>query len=71
MQYLSGIINSLKPHFPHVRKNHHNILVTQTLTGMRKLQGFIGTHHKCALTEDDLLSLLDHFTSGNLDDMLS
>src|SRR5882724_10841874 len=70
MQYLSGIINSLKPHFPHIRKNHHNILVTQTLTGMRKLQGFIGTHHKCALTEDDLLSLLDHFTSGNLDDML-
>jgi len=28
MQYLSGIINTLEPHFPHVRKNRHDILVT-------------------------------------------
>jgi len=28
MQYLSGIINSLKPHFPDIRANFHHILVT-------------------------------------------
>ena len=53
MQYLSGIINSVEPHFPNVR---HNILVTRTLAGMRKLRGFTGTHHKRALTEDDFFA---------------
>jgi len=37
---------------------------------MRNLRGFTGTYRKCALTEDNLLSLLDHFTSRNLDNLL-
>jgi len=60
MQYLSGIVNSLEPHFPNIRANCHHILMTRTLVGARKLWGFTGTQHKCALTEDDLLVLLMH-----------
>ena len=43
MQYLSGIVNSLEPHFPDVRHNRRSLLVTRTLAGMRKLRGFTGT----------------------------
>jgi len=70
MQYLSSIINSLKPYFPDVRKHRNHILVTCTLTGMRKLYGFTGTHCKCALIDDDLVLLLDTFTSSDLDDLM-
>jgi len=70
MQYLSGIINTLEPHFPHVRKNRHDILVTRTLAGMRKLRGFTGTHRKRALTEDDFTLTIRSFRIGNLEDLL-
>ena len=69
MQYLSGIINSLEPHFPYIRTNHHHILITQTLSGTRKLRGFTGTQCRCTLTEDDLLYLLNLPTT-DLDDLL-
>ena len=70
MQYLSGIINSLEPHFPNIRNTRQNILVTRTLMGMKKLRGFTGTHRKQALTEEDLHALLDLSTSNNLDDLV-
>ena len=70
MQYLSGIVNSLKPHFPDVRHNRWSLLVTRTLAGMRKLRGFTGTQRKRALTEDDLLVLLMTYNSEDLDDLL-
>jgi len=60
MKYLSGIVNSLEPHFPNIRANCHHILMTWTLVGARKLWGFMGTQHKCTLTEDNLLLLLSH-----------
>src|SRR5882724_5078912 len=70
MQYLSSIINSLEPYFPDVRKHRNHTLVTHTLVGMRKLWGFTGTTRKRALTNDDLVLLLDAFTSSDLDDLV-
>src|SRR5882672_5119455 len=69
-QYLSGIVNSLEPYFPDVRKNRHSVLITRTLAGMHKLRGFTGTHQKQALTEDDLLLLQLTYDSTNLNDLL-
>jgi len=69
-QYLSGIVSSLKPHFPNVREIQNGLLVSQTLVSMCKLCGFLGTKHKCALTEDDLNIILNQFTHGNLNDLL-
>src|SRR5882724_9338012 len=70
MQHLSGTVNSLEPHFPKIRNTRQSVIVTCTLTGMKKLRGFTGTHRKCALTEDDLLTLLDKFDSQDLNDLL-
>jgi len=53
-QYLSGIVSSLEPHFPNVHESRNGLLVSCTLAGMQKLQGFTGTTCKHALTEDDL-----------------
>ena len=69
MQYLSGITNSLELHFPDIRTNRCHVLVTRTLAGTWKLQGFTGTQCKCAITEDDLLYLLSH-PLKDLDDLL-
>ena len=46
MQYLSGIINSLEPYFPNVRKHRQHTLVTQSLAGMTKLPSYSGTYCK-------------------------
>ena len=70
MQYLSGIVNSLEPCFPDVRNNCPSILVTRMLAGMRKLCGFMGTQCKCALTEDDLITLFSSFDPTDLNDIV-
>src|SRR5882724_1070767 len=36
-QYISGIISSLKPHFPNVHDIHNGLLMSHTLAGIRKL----------------------------------
>jgi len=51
-------------------KNRHHILITRTLAGMMKLRGYTGTHRKRALTKDDLMSLLNTFTSPDLDNLV-
>jgi hypothetical protein len=70
VQYLSGIVNALEPHFPNVRLVRHGSLVKRTLDGMRKLRGHVGTTRKRALTEEDMHKLLHLSNSNNLDDLL-
>jgi hypothetical protein len=37
--YLSGIVNQLEPHFPHVRQSRHSLLVKRTVQGALRLLG--------------------------------
>ena len=64
-QYLSGIVSSLEPHFPNIRNICNGLLVSRTLTGIRKLCGFTGTSCKHALTEDDLNLILMSLNSAD------
>jgi len=60
--YLSGIVNQLEPHFPHVRQNRNSHLVKRTLQGTLKICGR-PVLRKQALSRDDLhrvLSSLAH-----------
>ena len=69
-QYLSGIVSSLKPHFPNVHDIWNGLLISRMLAGIHKLCRFTGTSHKRVLTEDDLNLNLMSFNSSNLDDLL-
>jgi hypothetical protein len=59
--YLSGICNTLEPHFPSFRKIRHDNLVKRTLAGMKKLRGSAGPN---------LLLLLARFNTGEYEDKL-
>jgi hypothetical protein len=68
--YLSGIVSTLKPHFPDVRKNRALALVSRTLTGCVKMRGS-ATARKSPLTGSDLRQLLTLYgSSSNYDDLL-
>src|SRR5882724_937315 len=68
--YLSGICNSLEPHFPNVHKTHLDPLVVHTLAGMKKLRGGQAPCHRRPLTEDDLFALFAWFDTGEYNDCL-
>ncbi|KAF8586315.1 hypothetical protein K439DRAFT_1292364, partial [Ramaria rubella] len=68
--YLSGICNTLEPHFPNVRTIRSSLLVTRSLDGMKKLRGSDPPHQKQPLSEDNLLSLLSQYNSISHDDLL-
>jgi len=68
--YLSGICNSLEPHFPNVRKIRLDPLVVCTLTGMKKLRRGQAPCRRCPLTEDDLFALFSQFNTGEYNDCL-
>ncbi|KAF8586402.1 hypothetical protein K439DRAFT_1646287 [Ramaria rubella] len=68
--YLSGICNTLEPHFPNVRTIRSSLLVTRSLDGMKKLRGSDPPHQKQPLSEDSLLSLLSQYNSISHDDLL-
>ena len=51
--YLSGIAHQLEPHFPDICRARASYLVKCTLHGCKRLKG-TATHHKQALTLDDL-----------------
>jgi len=70
MQYISGIVNSFEPYFPDIQKHWNHILITCTLTGMKKLHGYMGTHHNWALTEEDLVLFLNTFISLDLENLV-
>ncbi|KAG1815668.1 uncharacterized protein BJ212DRAFT_1230974, partial [Suillus subaureus] len=56
--YLSGIINQLEPHFPHVRQSQNSLLVKWTLQGALCLLGHL-VSQKEPLRWDDLLHVLN------------
>jgi len=66
--YLSGICNTLEPHFPHIRKIRLDPLVVQTLSGMKKLRGGHAPCHHHPLTKEDLILLLARYDTDNYDD---
>jgi len=68
--YLSGICNSLEPHFPDVRKIRLDPLVVRMLAGMKKLHGGQTVRRRCPLTEEDLIALFARFDTGDYDDCL-
>src|SRR5882724_4527702 len=68
--YLSGICNSLEPHFPDVRKIRLDPLVVRMLAGMKKLRGGQTVRHRCPLTKEDLIALFARFGTGDYDDCL-
>jgi hypothetical protein len=55
--YLSGIVNQLEPHFPHVRQSRHSPLVKRTVQGALRLLGR-PVLRKQPLLRDDLLRVL-------------
>src|SRR5882724_3062938 len=68
--YLSGICNTLEPHFENVQKVHLHPVVTQILSRMKKMRRNIAFKRKCALMSSDLEALFDHYDSGEHDDTL-
>jgi hypothetical protein len=68
--YLSGICHQLEPYFPSVRNIRNSMLCKRTLAGCKRLRG-VATVRKRALTIDDLLLVINHY-SGPLshDDLL-
>ncbi|KAF8576080.1 hypothetical protein K439DRAFT_1263413, partial [Ramaria rubella] len=68
--YLSGICNTLEPHFPDVSNIHNGLLVTHCLDGMKKLRGSDPPLQKCPPSFNNLHSLLHHFNSSSHDDIL-
>jgi hypothetical protein len=68
--YISGICNTLEPHFPHVRSARNSPLVSRSLAGMRKLRGSPVSLQKRALTPDDLSALLAAFVAPSHDNFL-
>jgi hypothetical protein len=68
--YLSGICNQLEHHFPQVRQARNSRLVTNTLTGCKRLMGS-PTTRKQPLTRAHLRTLHTHYsTSPTHDDCL-
>jgi hypothetical protein len=55
--YLSGIVNQLEPHFPHVRQSRHSPLVKRTVQGALRLFGR-PMLRKQPILRDDLLRVL-------------
>ncbi|KIK32344.1 hypothetical protein CY34DRAFT_101701 [Suillus luteus UH-Slu-Lm8-n1] len=68
--YLSGIVNRLETHFPHVRQARQSLLVTRTLKGCkRRLSKPV--RRKQPLTLEDLALVVDTLASSNsYDDLL-
>jgi len=65
--YLSGICQQLEPYFPDVRKNRKSPLVRRTLDGCKRIRA-IPTSRKRALTMDDLLVVLHHYSNSTSHD---
>lgn len=65
--YLSGICQQLEPYFPDVRSIRKSTLVARTLKGCRRRFG-TPTNRKRALTVDNLLRVITHFTASILHD---
>jgi hypothetical protein len=68
--YLSGICSMLEPHFPSIRKTHHDTLMKCSLARMKKLHGGTGPNRKCPLSEDDLHLLLRKYDTSEYNDKL-
>ena len=68
--YLSGICNTLKPHFPHVCSTCNSSLVSHSLAGMRKLHCSTSSIQKPSLTPNDLSTLLSAFDSPSHNNFL-
>ena len=68
--YLSGICNTLKPHFPTVRAICNGPLVSKTLAGSKKLHGSHTPTRKQPLYQGDLDMLFTHYASWCYDDTL-
>jgi len=68
--YLSGICNTLEPHFQDIWKAWLHPIMTWMLSGMMKMQGNISFNHKCALTSADVELLFYHYDTGQHDDTL-
>src|SRR5258708_16784989 len=68
--YLSGICAELEVNWPEIREIRSSRIVTRTLAGCIKLLGQPATR-KCALTEQDLSSVLQSLPSSpSHDDLL-
>jgi hypothetical protein len=61
--YLSGICQQLEPYFPSIRDIRKSMLCKRTLTGCKRLRG-VPTKRKRALTMDDLLRVVNHYSSS-------
>jgi hypothetical protein len=68
--YLSGIVSTLEPFFPEVRKNRTSTLVARTLTGCIKMRGSDASR-KLPFSTSDLQHLHSiYWTSPQYDDLL-
>ena len=68
--YLSGIVNQLEPHYPHVRDSRKHPLVCRTLAGCRRRFGTAQTR-KEPLSASDLHLILEQLPRPwNFDDVL-
>ena len=67
--YLSGICQQLEPFHPHICVRHKSPMVCCTLDGCKWLHG-IPTHCKCALSLDDLHTVISHYSSSTDHDNL-
>jgi hypothetical protein len=67
--YLSGICHQLEPYFPSVRSIRKSMIVKRTLAGCKRLRG-VPTVRKRALTRDDLLLVIDHYSHSLFHDDL-
>ncbi|KIJ29247.1 hypothetical protein M422DRAFT_103070, partial [Sphaerobolus stellatus SS14] len=69
--YLSSICHLLEPYFPYVRVARSSPMVSRSLGGMKKLRGLQPTRCKCALSREDLTSIIRHLPiTPNHDDRL-
>ena len=65
--YLSGICHQLEPYFPSVRSVRKSMICKRTLAGCKRLRG-VPTIRKRALTMDDLLLVINHYSQSSLHD---
>jgi hypothetical protein len=67
--YLSGVCHQLEPYFPSVRQIRKSMLCKRTLTGCKRLRG-VPTKRKRALTLQDLLLVINHYSNSEKHDDL-
>ena len=67
--YLSGICHQLEPYFPSVRTTRKSVICKRTLAGCKRLRG-VPTKRKRALTMDNLILVITHYSGSQLHDDL-